>query len=410
MAVKWTLLSDDNQSKKLVELLIQSIPHETKEHAEYVVKELHQAIKDINNVQKKFLDGEYPNSVNELAKQLDEIAKDHKLDSDELYGTVLSTLFKSNQAALKSIAKSDVPIDECDSHIMYPKNGIQRDEALCGMDWLLESLAKCHLGQILQDFGATGIKNDNALESYERNLVDKALNTDFLSKEETALKWLFATHAYIELRNNPDFKGLAMAEAIKQAMIYVTNLKYGYKKQQRGQLVAKLKKYVKSAYLAIITVLPGKIWQWRAYLLGVAFDLLAKEHVLSEIEQWLNGLSLTPDIKLLLMMGVGKLINGATIGWLYSQLEPAVIESFKDLGKEVLPDLCEAAKDALKNLNKGARNCMLQLRYTLVDICGVIENGLKDWLPDKAEEEKEEPVPDEQKKEGESEDEKHRNM
>ena len=387
MAKTWTLMSDDDQSKKLVDLILQGIHDETQKHAEYVVNELHDAITKINDIQQEFLDGKYPNSVNWLATQLEGIAEKHQLDSDELYGTVLSSLFKSNREALKSLAQSNAPMDEHDWRVLPPENAFQRDEALKEIDWLHESLAKCHLGQVLESFQNQKERKDDTSNSYYRILVEKALKSQFLSKEELALKLEIAVRAYVELRNNPDYQGLAMADAIKQAMIFVTNLKYGYKKQQRGQLVAKLKKYVKSAYLATTKVLLEKVWPWRDKLVGIGFDLIARERVLSEVEQWLNGLNWYVEIESLLSMAAGRLICGTTVAWLYKNLEPNVILAIKDLKNEVLPSLYEAAKDSLEKVNKDILSVGGKIRRAGMNLCESLTSALKDWSSEESEEE-----------------------
>lgn len=387
MAKTWTLMSDDDQSKKLVDLILQGIHDETQKHAEYVVNELHDAITKINDIQQEFLDGKHPNSVNWLAKQLDGIAEKHQLDSDELYGTVLSSLFKSNREALKSLAQSNAPIEERDWRVLPPENAFQRDEALKEIDWLHESLAKCHLGQVLDSFQNQKEQKYDTSDSYYRILVEKALKSQFLSKEELALKLEFAVRAYIDLRNNPEFKGLPMAEAVKQAMIYVTNLKYEYKKQQRGQLIATLKKYVKSAYLATTKVLLEKVPIWCADLFNVLLSVGTIAYVSKEVFQLINALSINDFYKIILIGVFEYRFIPFTQKWFDRCLKYELRRSFVDLGKEIVPGLRDAAKDSLEKAKKDILSIGGKIRRAGMILCESLTSALKDWSSEESEDE-----------------------
>ena len=254
MTKKWERKSYDQQLIEYTNLVKDSIQGINEERATAAVKEIYKAILDIDKIQQEFIEDKHPNPMNWLASQLHVIAPKYNLNENELYGIVLSELHKCNKSIREILNASVIPDDEIDTPIIAPKTDVEREAALRGIDGLLESIALGELGVELKGFLPDNCEGQKIGDTYEGELIQKALNSDFLSSEETDLKWLVAVHAYIELCKNGNLGDFSIAASIQKAIVYVTNLKYLYKRQ--NGLTEKLKRYLRGArWATVITLL-----------------------------------------------------------------------------------------------------------------------------------------------------------
>ena len=254
MGYKWDKMNDEQKIKYFAKFVTDNVKSEEEKHARAVVEEIHNAILDIDRIQQEFVDDKHPNRMNWLAKQLRDIAPKYKLNENELYGIVLSELHKCDKSVRKSLEASDIPDDEVDIQKITPKTDAERRFALKGIDGLLDAIAYGELSTVLKSFlpdNCEEIKKEE--DEDEKILIQDALDTDFLSSEETDLKWQVAVHAYVEMCKNGKSDGKTIAAAIQKAVLYVTNLKYLYKRQKG--FTERLKRYLESAYFATVVTL-----------------------------------------------------------------------------------------------------------------------------------------------------------
>lgn len=333
MSEKWDKMNDEQKIKYFVKFVTDNVKREEEKHARVVVEEIHNAILDIDRIQREFVDDKHPNRMNWLAKQLRVIAPKYKLDENKLYGIVLSELHKCDKSVRKSLEVSDIPDDEVDIQKITPKTDAQRRFALKKIDGLLDAITYGELSAVLK------FLPDNCEEKKEDNdetvSVQKALDTDFLSVEETDLKWQVAVHAYVELCKNEKFDGIPIAAAIQKAVLYVTNLKYLYKRQ--NGFTERLKRYLQSAhFVTVVTRLR------RAADLGLSLGVYYYEGEMSDyIRNMIEPLPVNEGLKEVIKF-VAPFV---AIKISHKLLDPLVKNACQKVWKHVSEVLCSVPQD-----------------------------------------------------------------
>ena len=346
MSEKWEKIKDDQKIESFVKFVMDNIvtynaKSENEKHARAVVEEIHNAILDINRIQQEFVDDKHPNRMNWLAKQLRDIAPKYKLNENELYGIVLSELHKCDKSVRKSLEVSDIPDDEVDIQKIAPKTDAGRRFALRGIDGLLDAIAFGELSVALKSFFPENCEEEKNEGADEKILVQKALDTDFLSAEETDLKWQVAVHAYVELCKNEEFNGLPIAAAIQKAVLYVTNLKYLYKRQ--NGITEKLKRYLKSARFAtVITLLR------RAADLELSFGVYCYE---DEVSDYIRNMIKPLPVNEWLKEFIKIIAPFVAIKISHKILDPLVKKACQKAWKHVREVLCSVPQDELQEEN-----------------------------------------------------------
>ena len=323
MSDKWEKMNDEQKIESFVKLVTDNVESEEEKHARAVVEEIHNAILDIDGIQQEFVDDKHPNRKNWLAKQLRVIAPKYKLNENELYGIVLSELYQCDKSVRKSLEASDIPDDEVDIQNIVPKTDVERRSALKRIDGLLDAIAYGELRAVLKSLP------DKCEEKKEDNdetiSVRKALDTDFLSAEETDLKWQVAVLAYVDLCKNEKFDGIPIAAAIQKAVLYVTNLKYLHKRQKG--FTERLKRYLRSAHFATVVTLLR-----RAADLGLSFGVYYYDGEISEcIRKMIEPLPVNEGLKEFLKY----VIPFVVIQISHKLLDPLVKKACQKVWKEV---------------------------------------------------------------------------
>jgi len=333
MGYKWDKMNDEQKIKYFAKFVTDNVKSEEEKHARAVVEEIHNAILDIDRIQQEFVDDKHPNRMNWLAKQLRVIAPKYKLDENKLYEIVLSELHKCDKSVRKSLEVSDIPDDEVDIQNFAPKTDAERRSTLKKIGGLLDAIAYGELSAVLK------FLPDNSEEKKEDNdetiSVQKALDTDFLSAEETDLKWQVAVHAYVELCKNEKFGGIPIAAAIQKAVLYVTNLKYLYKRQ--NGFTERLKRYLQSAHFATVVTLLR-----RAADLGLSFGVYYYEGEMSDyIKNMIEPLPVNEGLKEFIKF-VAPFV---AIKISHKLLDPLVKKACQKVWKHVREVLCSIPQD-----------------------------------------------------------------
>lgn len=242
------LTRDGEQIEKMTERLLAGVPGETQEHAHFVATELVGAINEIHHLHRECLseDGCYVKKnwfVRNIDMLVGKIAVKYGIKEEQLYGPLIHALNQQQTSAIRELVKGeteqdgqalvveDVPIPEG----WLPENGAEKDLAKETISSLAESLPAYQAGAACEGVLREANAQDELISEEEKILVQKALVSDRLSAEETALKQRVAVDTYITLRNDKEFAGSPLAGAIQTAITSVEQMKRLYTLQKIWQ-------------------------------------------------------------------------------------------------------------------------------------------------------------------------------
>ncbi len=258
--------SHEKQRDILVERIVNNIPEWTTEHACEVVEELYWAIKNINELQEEFENGNHHDRMRFLTQHLNVIAENYGINKDDLKGELLKALM---------ISQCSKPEKYDDWKIKIPKGPVPKKKINAATNSLLEvmdfSIQKACCDGISDDIDDE--INDGLLSDIDPDLASRAMQVPLWSESETALKWQLAVNTIIvmhkEEHKDEDVKARSIACALQIAVVSVTHLKYLFLMAIADKILQrKLSRYLSSALPSCIvttikkTLNKPNVWQY----------------------------------------------------------------------------------------------------------------------------------------------------